>query len=199
MLSSTHPIQSKALLPWNLPWIPHPQPQFHSVFLQRPEHHRSLLLRCPMFSLVYHCHPPPPPHPASVQWVNKHNFVWWKCVPDGPNAWALADEIRLGRTCSRNTEWVIQILVNQRMPQKTLGNLWIPVSPVDLVSSFLKEAETVYYFFFLLVKGPGWRAVFSTLDTHWNHLGSFWKHRYLLPNSRYPCLTYAGCVLGIRI
>ena len=107
----------------------------------------SLLLRCPMFSLVYHCHPPPPPHPASVQWVNKHNFVWWKCVPDGPNAWALADEIRLGRTCSRNTEWVIQILVNQRMPQKTLGNLWIPVSPVDLVSSFLKEAETLYYFF----------------------------------------------------
>ena len=30
-----------------------------------------------------------------------------------------------------------------------------------------------YYFFFLLVKGPERRAVFSTLATHWNHLGSF--------------------------
>ena len=69
--------------------------------------------------------PPPPPHPAPPQYSGSINTVLsdksvFLMVLD---AWASADGIILSRTCSRNTKLVIQILVNQRMLQKTLGNL----------------------------------------------------------------------------
>ena len=158
----THPTQSKALLPWNLPQIPHHQPQFKSEFL--------LLVSCWDAPCSPWCttatpHPAPPQCSGSINTVLSDESVFLMVL----DAWASADGIQLSRTCSRNTKLVIQILVNQRMLQKTLGNLWIPVSPVDLVSSFLKEAETLY-FFFLLVKDQGGEQY----SQPWLHFGTTW-------------------------